>query len=70
MDGCSRITRSGSAPGKRHGFRHGACGIEDAYSSPHAPADEVIGLTAGQVEPNGIAKGIHQGMDFRAQSTT
>jgi hypothetical protein len=50
------------------------CFVGDQHASLHVGqqcvrADEVMGLTAGQVEPNGIAKGIHQGMYFRAQST-
>jgi hypothetical protein len=51
------------------------CFVGDQHAGLHigqqlVRAGEVMSLTAGQVEPNGIAKGIHQGMDFRAQSTT
>ena len=32
-------------------------------------ANQVMGLSAGQMETNRIAEGINQGVDFRAQST-
>lgn len=48
--------------------------IGEQHVCPHVRqkfirANQVMGLSAGQMETNRIAEGINQGVDFRAQST-